>query len=183
MFESASSEIPAMPTPSHLEIHAPSTTTIDYVVSNKKHPTSKTVTVFRHAIRVVILANLVLVNLMKAEVSGLLEGSRWLSILSHLSLLQPLFSPMVTKADWWTLMVANVVIGFLCLRRAYTGEHEKEIAFFRVIVAHVVYRRVFTGATRLGDPDFNLLSLLLCEPDHDFHTYHQDSRHRHSRSV
>lgn len=111
-----------MPTTSHLEVLSPSSTTVEYVVSSKRKPASKALMVLRHGLRIVVLAHLILLDLLKAQMTDLLSQAITIDI-PKLSLLDPLLRLVADKVEWWAIGIINLNIVFLCLRRGYIGKH------------------------------------------------------------
>lgn len=163
---------------SHLEVHAPSATTIEYTVSNKRHPASKTWTAARHGIRAIVVAHLVLLNLLKADTLIVLGGSNGFSKLSPVSLMVPVFRHISPKADWPTLAVANVIILYLCLRRYYIGKRASP--FNLTYNRSPPRRRIATCSSGARYSDFDHFTILFFKPYDYFHTDDQNPGHRHS---
>ena len=112
----------AMPTTSHLEVLSPSSTTVEYVVSSKRKPASRALLVLQHGLRIVFLAHLILLDLCKAQTTGLLSQATTINV-PKLSLLDPFLRLVAEKVEWWALGIINLTTVFLCLRRAYIGKH------------------------------------------------------------
>ena len=164
----------AMPTTPHLDILAPSSTTVEYVVSSKRKPASRALQVLRHVLRIIIIAHLVLLDLMKAQMCEILDNST-ITFFQRFSLLQPLLRLVAANADWWTLGMANTVIVFVCLRRSYNGANMTAISF-RVPDSHYI-RRITSSPPRHGHTNFDRVTILLLEPYNYFHTHDQNSRY------
>ena len=107
---------------SHLEVHAPSSTTISYVVSSRHSSTSKVLTFLKHLLRVVIVWHAILLVLIKVSQTGATAGyDKYVEILLSATVLQaPLLSLSNLCQPWVAGLCSTLVIG-LCLRRDYTG--------------------------------------------------------------
>ncbi len=77
--------------------------------------------IFGHGLRIVIVAHLILLDMLKAQVSGLWDEEIMMP-LPRLSLLHPLLRLVAVKVEWWMLGLINFTMLFLCLIRAYTGK-------------------------------------------------------------
>ena len=110
-----------MTTTSHLEVLSPSSTTVEYVVSSKRKPASRALMVLRHGLRIVILAHLILLDLLKAQMTDLLSQTITIGI-PKLSLLDPLLRLVADKVEWWAIGIINLTIVYLCLKRPYIGK-------------------------------------------------------------
>jgi hypothetical protein len=71
---------------------------------------------------VIAIAQLVLLDLTKAQVSGVLNQISEVDFILRVSFLEPLYRLIAVKLDWWILAIINLCMLFLCLRRAYIGE-------------------------------------------------------------
>ncbi|RMZ81870.1 hypothetical protein DV738_g2076, partial [Chaetothyriales sp. CBS 135597] len=112
--------------PLHLEIHAPSSTTISYTARSSKKPTSILVPAAKHALRIVLAYHVILLNVAKLQVSKAISAdhsSQWLiRFLFRLTLLDSLVYSGATWLSWPLLIVLSSLALFLCIRRDYTEE-------------------------------------------------------------
>ncbi|RMZ80788.1 hypothetical protein DV737_g2849, partial [Chaetothyriales sp. CBS 132003] len=108
----------------HLEIHAPSSTTISYTARSSKKPTSILVPAAKHALRIVLAYHVVLLSVAKLQASNPVDadsGSRRLiQFLFRLTFLDSLVYYGSAQLSWPLVMVLSSLVLFLCIRRDYT---------------------------------------------------------------
>jgi hypothetical protein len=108
---------------SHLEVEAPSATTISYVVTSNKRPKPRLFALIGIAVRFALIFHILLVNLSKAQSTATSEvQSRYTEALFKLTVLDGFINALAASFEWWAVSVASMAVLWLCLRRPYTGE-------------------------------------------------------------
>jgi hypothetical protein len=108
---------------SHLEVEAPSATTISYVVTSRKRPKPQLFALLGVAVRTILVFHVLLVNLSKAESTATSEAqSRYTEALFKLTVLDGFIHALAASFEWWAVSGASMVVVWLCLRRPSTGE-------------------------------------------------------------
>lgn len=108
---------------SHLEIQAPSSTTVSYVVSSKRKPASWTLLFLRHVIRALIAGHAVLLVLAKALQTKSATSYRTpIELLLNATILKRPILLLASTLDFWMIAVISTILIVICLRRDYTGK-------------------------------------------------------------
>lgn len=108
---------------SHLQTEAPSSTTISYIVTSKKRPTSRALVLLGYCLRLIIVFHVLLLNLSKAQQDSLLQDGRvYLETLFRFTVVGPFIHFLAARLEWWPLGFASAVLLWLCLRRPYVEE-------------------------------------------------------------
>ena len=128
---------------SHLEVHAPSSTTISYVVSSRRSSRPKVLAFLKHLLRVVIVWHAVLLVLIRVSRTGAsARYDDYVEILLSATVLQaPLLSLSKLCPPWVAGLCSTLVIG-LCLRRDYTGKSIVDGSILRLMTlqkSHFLY--------------------------------------------
>lgn len=107
----------------HLEVEAPSATTVSYVVTSKKRPKPRALVFIGYALRLVIVFHIVLLNLCKAQSTGNpITNNAYTKALFRLTIIDGFLQRLATGTEWWVLGIGSAATLWLCLRRPYTGE-------------------------------------------------------------
>ena len=107
---------------SHLEVHAPSSTTISYIVSSRRSSTSKFLTFFKHLLRIVIVWHAILLVLIQVSKTGATARyDEYVEILLSATVLQAPLLSLSRLCQPWVAGLCSTLVVVLCLRRDYTG--------------------------------------------------------------
>lgn len=107
----------------HLEVEAPSSTTINYLVTSKKRPTSRILEVFGHGVRVVVIFHVLIFVISKAQLAGLVNaGDAWAALLFRATILDAMIYALATRTEWWMAISGAALMIWLCLRRPSVEE-------------------------------------------------------------
>jgi phosphatidylinositol N-acetylglucosaminyltransferase subunit H len=108
---------------SYLEIEAPSSTTVSFIVSSKKRGIPMAFVWLGYCLRLVLVFHLLLLNLTKARQSHTLQkGQGYVEALFRLTFADAVIEYAAANIDWWPLGLASATIFWLCLRRPYVEE-------------------------------------------------------------
>ena len=108
----------------HLQVEAPSSTAVNYVVTSKKHPSSRFITFAGHLIRTAVVFHAILLVLVKSNF-GDGKGHRddgYLGFLLQLTVLDSLITLIAVNLEWWVVILSSLTTFWLCLRRPYKEE-------------------------------------------------------------
>lgn len=105
-----------------LEIEAPSSTAINYVVTSKKQ-TPRVFTAIGHVVRAAICFHALLPLIVKLQLEvRMQDGGIYLDMLLQLTVLDSIVYATAKSAEWWMLVVGTLVTFWICLRRPYKEE-------------------------------------------------------------
>ena len=111
----------------YLEVHLPSPTTVSFTVTTRRRPASKIslLALLRHALRVLLVFYVLLVNLAKAQTVFLLGSlDRYTNFFLRLGLMNGLLRLVAERTEWWVLAPVSSLLVWLCLRRDYVGKSQ-----------------------------------------------------------
>ena len=115
----------------YLEVHLPSPTTVSFTVTTRRRPGSKIslLVLLRHALRVLLVFYVLLVNLAKVQAASLLGSfDRYANFFLRLSLMNGLLRLVGENTEWWVLAPVSALLVWLCLRRDYVGRSEQGVS-------------------------------------------------------
>lgn len=108
---------------SHLEIEAPSSTTVSYVVSSKKRKIPKAFVILGYCLRIIVVFHVLLLSLSKAQQDHSSEQrSQYAEALFRLTFIDALIHYIAANVEWWPLGIASAALIWLCFRRPYVEE-------------------------------------------------------------
>ena len=115
---------------SHLEIQAPSSTTVCYHVRNNKQSSSRTLGAVKHALRLIVAFHVSLLILAKVNgtVPSGLDVRPLTEALFSLTFLDSVIFNLAVRLNWGAATALSIVVLYLCVRRDYTG---KDVPRFR----------------------------------------------------
>jgi phosphatidylinositol N-acetylglucosaminyltransferase subunit H len=120
----------------HFAIHLPSPTTVSFTVSTRPLfleepftrrpwrwlPRGGYFTLTKHSLRIILVYLIILLNLAKIRGSVGVQYRDIIDSCLKLSLLDNITKALAARLEWLALILASVIVIFLCLRRDYVEE-------------------------------------------------------------
>lgn len=107
----------------HLEVEAPSSTTINYVVTSKKRQASRLLRIIGHAVRIAVIFHVALLSVVKARQDGyLVKDNITVKTLLSFTFFDAVIELLAHSTEWWLMSVGTLAVAWLCLRRPYAEE-------------------------------------------------------------